>query len=432
MAKQPHRFSLFSQSLDRAAFIAYFLGAIIPLGAFTYLARDYLERSTGEARLLLMVMVVSLAGLSLASFLALRRTVRKAVEQLDRDNKRLEALVRSSRRLAAATDDSEVRRIGLDSALSIAEGVAAFMIGSSAANSEVKVVDSKGDRSQEILDSSLPELKRLAEKVFSDRKLAFAPLIRSGGKGGSAGTSGTLGAIGINCSSDEKVQSIVVVQKAIKSESASSSAKALSALASLVSVAQRNVELQTAQKNFFTHLTHIVVTALDTHLEYHSDHSRQVARLAVSVGRALELDEKRIENMHFAALLHDIGMLKVPRSMLATPEAVQAHSKAGSEMLLQITVWEHLADTVLYHHEWYDGKGYPTGIAGEEIPLESRIIGLAEAFDSMTNTSSYKLPMSRSDAAEAIRESAGTQFDPAIAKVFLELLEDGLLEETMG
>ena len=226
--------------------------------------------------------------------------------------------------------------------------------------------------------------------------------------------------------------SLLVVQEFLSRDVKASSARALSALSSLVSVAQRNVDLQSDQKNFFTHLTHIVVTALDVHLEYHTDHSRQVARLAVSVGRALNLDAQRLQDMHFAALLHDIGMLKVPRSMLATPEAVQEHPKSGAEMLLQIAVWEHLADVVLYHHEWYDGRGYPTGIKGEEIPLESRIIGLAEAFDSMTNTSSYKLPMSRPDAARAIRESAGTQFDPAIAKVFLKLLEDGLLEDTLG
>jgi hypothetical protein len=120
MAQQPHRFSLFSQSLDRAAFLAYFLGAIIPLGALAFLASEYLKTSTGDTRLLIIVLVISLAALSLASFFALRRTVGNAITQLDRENKRLEALVRSSRRLALATDDSEVTEIALESVLRIA------------------------------------------------------------------------------------------------------------------------------------------------------------------------------------------------------------------------------------------------------------------------------------------------------------------------
>ena len=78
MAKQPHRFSLFSQSLDRAAFIAYFLGAIVPLAALAYVASEYLKTTTGESRLILIVLVISLAGLSLVSFLALRRTIRNS------------------------------------------------------------------------------------------------------------------------------------------------------------------------------------------------------------------------------------------------------------------------------------------------------------------------------------------------------------------
>ena len=127
MAKQPHRFSLFAQSLDRAAFIAYFMGAIIPLAAFAYLASVYLNSSPGESRLFLTTLVISLAGLSLASFLALRRTIGNAISQLDRENKRLEALVSGSRRLASTTDEVEVAKIALESALRIADAKAAYL-----------------------------------------------------------------------------------------------------------------------------------------------------------------------------------------------------------------------------------------------------------------------------------------------------------------
>jgi HD-GYP domain-containing protein (c-di-GMP phosphodiesterase class II) len=94
-------------------------------------------------------------------------------------------------------------------------------------------------------------------------------------------------------------------------------------------------------------------------------------------------------------------------------------------MLAPIQLWEEVAPLVLHHHEWFDGNGYPDQVAGEAIPLESRIIGLAEAFDSMTSASSYKAPVDRDEAIRRIETGSGTQFDPKVVRVFLDLARRG-------
>jgi HD-GYP domain-containing protein (c-di-GMP phosphodiesterase class II) len=97
-------------------------------------------------------------------------------------------------------------------------------------------------------------------------------------------------------------------------------------------------------------------------------------------------------------------------------------------MLHPIQLWEDIAPFVLLHHEWFNGKGYPKGLAGEQIPLEARIIGVVEAFDSMTSQASYKTPVASGEALRRITEGAGTQFDPALASMLVDLVRRGVIE----
>jgi len=203
---------------------------------------------------------------------------------------------------------------------------------------------------------------------------------------------------------------------------------ALSALAGLASVATNNAELRSLQRNFFTHVTDILVSAIDVHLGYHKGHGHRVALLANRLGHRLELGEAQLERLHFGALLHDIGMLKVDRTTAHDAVACRKHPTHGYRMLSGIRLWDEVAPLVRHHHERFDGTGYPDGLAGEEIPLEARIIALCEAFDSMTSSTSYKEPVSFDAAASEIRAGSGTQFDPVVAKAFLEILEQGMID----
>jgi HD-GYP domain-containing protein (c-di-GMP phosphodiesterase class II) len=146
------------------------------------------------------------------------------------------------------------------------------------------------------------------------------------------------------------------------------------------------------------------------------------------VARELGFEGERLERLHFAGLLHDVGMLKIRHTRAQGRAAYRQHPLLGYRMLKPIRLWEDLAPIVLHHHEWFNGQGYPEGLAGEAIPLESRIIAAAEAFDSMTSCKTYREPLSFEEALSEIREGAGTQFDPTVARLFVELAQRGVIE----
>jgi putative nucleotidyltransferase with HDIG domain len=222
---------------------------------------------------------------------------------------------------------------------------------------------------------------------------------------------------------------LIVVQTDPGSHFDNAQIDAITTLAGLVSVALRNADLRDTQRNFFSHMTEILISALDAHLEHHNGHGNRVARTANRVGRELGLDEKQLHDLHFAALLHDIGMLKIERPLHANPKLREKHTLLGARMLGRIRLWEGVAPIVQSHHEWFDGNGYPEGLSGEEILLDARILAVCDAFDSMTSDKSYKAAMPIEKAIGELRRSAGTQFDPRIVETFVGLVEQGEISE---
>jgi putative nucleotidyltransferase with HDIG domain len=175
-------------------------------------------------------------------------------------------------------------------------------------------------------------------------------------------------------------------------------------------------------------MTDLLVTALDAHLLHQNGHGKRVAQYANRVARELGLDDRCLQRLHFSALLHDIGMLKVERALLENAKACEKHPQIGARMLERIRLWEELAPIVLHHHEWFDGTGSPEQLKGTEIPLESRIISVCEAFDAMISSSGYKLAMEVPEAVQELVDCAGTQFDPEIVEIFKDLVERGVIE----
>ena len=137
-----------------------------------------------------------------------------------------------------------------------------------------------------------------------------------------------------------------------------------------------------------------------------------------------------------AGLLHDVGKIGVPEAVLQKPgrltdeefEQIKQHPAIGAKILRDIKQIEDIIPGVLYHHERYDGKGYPDGLAGEDIPLMGRIICLADCFDAMTTSRTYRKALPLEVAMAEIRRCAGTQFDPRLAEVFLRSGHEGLHE----
>ena len=187
-------------------------------------------------------------------------------------------------------------------------------------------------------------------------------------------------------------------------------------------------DLQDARQNFFTHVTDLLTTAVDRYLDRQAGHGHRVAEFSNRIGRVLGLDDGRLEQLHFASLLHDIGMLKIERSIQHNRTACEKHPAIGFRMLSRIRLWEEIAPFVLHHHEWFDGSGYPEGLAEEDIPVEARIISVADAFDAMTSSTSYKPAMSVEEAVGELKGCSGTQFDPKAVDVLVELVASGAIQ----
>jgi HD-GYP domain-containing protein (c-di-GMP phosphodiesterase class II) len=166
-------------------------------------------------------------------------------------------------------------------------------------------------------------------------------------------------------------------------------------------------------------------------------HGERVMALAEAVAVRLGWGEQKLAELRFAAPLHDIGKIAVSASILAkkaplTPEErieVQQHPAAGARLLDGIRSAKIALPYVLYHHERWDGGGYPAGLKGKEIPLEGRVLAVADAFDAMTSVRHYRRQFSIERALEEIQGCAGSQFDPQIAGVFVEIWDRGVLGE---
>ncbi|NTV91680.1 MAG: HD-GYP domain-containing protein, partial [Clostridiales bacterium] len=157
-------------------------------------------------------------------------------------------------------------------------------------------------------------------------------------------------------------------------------------------------------------------------------HSKRVSEISQNIGRALDFPEIEISKLKAIGLLHDIGKIAIEESILNKPgkltedemNEIRRHPEIGYRILSSSYEMLELTEGILAHHERWDGKGYPKGIKGEEIPRMARIIAVADSFDAMITNRPYRDAYSEDKAAEEIFRNAGKQFDPDIARVFVE------------
>jgi HD-GYP domain-containing protein (c-di-GMP phosphodiesterase class II) len=165
-------------------------------------------------------------------------------------------------------------------------------------------------------------------------------------------------------------------------------------------------------------------------------HATRLAEWAVRVGENLGIDEIELRDIEAASLLHDIGKIGLPDSILLkpgrlTPEEyaiTKKHPEYGWAILRSVPGFERASLLVLHHHERYDGKGYPAGLIGEEIPLGSRIVAIVDAFDAMLSSRAYRDALPVEEAVGRLVVDTGKQFDPKIAPLFIELARSHMPE----
>jgi HD-GYP domain-containing protein (c-di-GMP phosphodiesterase class II) len=190
-----------------------------------------------------------------------------------------------------------------------------------------------------------------------------------------------------------------------------------------------NAALYAEQHATFIGTLRAMTAAIDAKDRYTCGHSERVAHLARQLARASGFDEARAERVHIAGIVHDVGKIGVPEAVLVkagrlTDEEfglIKLHPEIGHNILKDIPLFHDVLPGVLYHHERWDGRGYPSRIEGDEIPLIARIIGIADTFDAMSSTRAYRPALPRDHTLAEIGRCAGAQFDPVLAELFVTL-----------
>lgn len=180
-----------------------------------------------------------------------------------------------------------------------------------------------------------------------------------------------------------------------------------------------------------------VANFIDSKEEYNSGHSTRVAKYAQAIAKEMGWSEEEALNIHYAALLHDIGKIGVPIQVLnkkttltsLEQEMVKKHTIIGAEILKDIKTVENVSEGALCHHEKFDGSGYPNGLSGQEIPLVARIIAVADSYDAMTSDRKYRVNLTDEEARAEIEMCAGKQFDPYVSSVVCRMIDEGVFEK---
>lgn len=203
----------------------------------------------------------------------------------------------------------------------------------------------------------------------------------------------------------------------------------LEAAAGYIGAFLDNAVLYADQQAMFMGTLRAMTAAIDAKDRYTRGHSERVALLSKQLALAVGLGADVAERLHICGIVHDVGKIGVPERVLGKPGKlsdeefahIKLHPEIGHTILRDIPLLEDILPGVMHHHERYDGKGYPAGLVGEAIPLYARIIALADTFDAMSSTRSYRSAMPREKVLAEFERCAGAQFDPALAKAFLTI-----------
>ncbi|MDP1990672.1 MAG: HD domain-containing phosphohydrolase [Syntrophales bacterium] len=199
-----------------------------------------------------------------------------------------------------------------------------------------------------------------------------------------------------------------------------------------VASALHRAELFAELERAYLQTTVTLANAVNAKDDYTADHSEQLADMAVALGRELKMSPRELQDLHYGAILHDIGKIGVPDAVLQKPgsltsgewEQMRRHPIIGWQILMPVPRLSGVAAMVRHHHERYDGRGYPDCLTGKAIPLGARILNIVDSYSAMTDKRVYKAARSREEAVTELKRCSGAQFDPGLVKIFLELPEE--------
>lgn len=210
----------------------------------------------------------------------------------------------------------------------------------------------------------------------------------------------------------------------------------LKSLANQASIAFTNATTYDKLKRLYFGTIEAFIKAIESKDTYSHGHSYRVVDISTKIGIEYGLNSEQIELIKYASVLHDVGRIGIPNNILTKPDKLtkketdemRKYPKIGSDIISSIEYFEEAGKIILHQHERWDGKGYPANLKGEEIPLISRIIFVADAFDAMISNRSFRPAISKESAIEEIKNESGKQFDPSIVNCFISLYNKNLID----
>ncbi|MCK4777649.1 MAG: HD domain-containing protein, partial [Actinomycetia bacterium] len=224
---------------------------------------------------------------------------------------------------------------------------------------------------------------------------------------------------------------LILIAKKAYSEFEKSQLEIIKTVSNQASAALENIYLYKELESVFIQTISALSSAIEAKDVYTRGHSEGVVIHSLKLAEVLNLNEEKKETIRIAGLLHDIGKIGIGEGILTKPgplsseerTLINTHPLIGANIIKTVKMLKPVVNIILSHHEWHNGKGYPKGLKGKEICMEAKILAIADAFDAMTSKRAYRDALSFKEAVKRIKEGAGTQFDPKLAKEFVKVIK---------
>ncbi len=342
------------------------------------------------------------------------------------------ALIEVARELSRRLDPDEVLETTLSTAMRISDAATGSIMLTDPATGRLEIVRAEGLPQEVVRDTSLAEGEGIAGWVLATgQPLLIEDLparpktgrrhgVRSAVSVPIADADGTLGVINVG-------------SRGFPARFTESHMRALETLGKQTAIALRNANAVASSRELYFDTLKALALALETKDPYSRGGTERVLSYATAIGEVFGLKDDQQEALRIAALLHDIGMAGTgePLGSLKRPLStvehglLKLHPQIAAEILQELPALREVVPIVYHHHEWFDGRGYGGGMAGESIPLGARILAVADAYVAMTSNRSYRPAMSQRQAIAELRDKAGTQFDPGVVAALKDLLSTG-------
>jgi putative nucleotidyltransferase with HDIG domain len=417
--------------------IAFFLSSVIPLGVLVYLSYKYVFPSLKDTHqdsyaIWLSVLLYLLVFLSILAFFVSRAATVETVEKLRTNNEKLKNVFVISESLSREVYLDVLINSIVKRAVELTNASAGLVLtcNQETGNLEFQVTLGAGSVSRREVSPNTG----VAGWVVRNRRVAVINDVSSDSRYNREQNilpdfdTGSILAVPLLGSG--KVFGVVELLKKKNSPGfTDDDANLLKCLAGQTTIFIQNVNFREQQQNYFTHITEILLTSMEGTRQFWPGHLTNTARYANLIARQLDVTDADLKNIHYAALLHDIGFVKIKLGDRPSRQRIELHPVAGYEMIRPITLWKDVAPIIKHHHERYDGKGYPDGFSKKKIPLGARIVAVAESLEVITNPKSYRgETLDFKGALKEIKAYSGTQFDPAV----VDALEKVIMSEQLS